>query len=337
MNVALIGSVSSSWHALRGLYAGGVEVVGVCGLDERFAGTVSDYRSLRELAGQHGTPYLAFDRVADPAVREFLNARRPDLLFVIGLSQIVPASVRDVARFGAVGFHPTPLPRGRGRAPVAWTILLGEPAAANLFFLTDEPDAGDLIAQRPVEVRPDDYAADLIDRTNLVLEQMVTDLAPAIREGRLEWRPQDHSKATWYAKRTPADGLIDWSRPAEAVYRLIRAASHPYPGAFTYHHGEKLIVWRAEPQRPARHVGLPGQIVDIAERGLLVCCGDGGLLWLTETERTCASDKPRAFRAGDRLGLDPVLELAHLKARLDEIERRLAVESPPASDRAGEP
>ncbi len=326
MTVALIGSVSSSWHALRGLYAGGVDVTCVLGLDERHAEAVSDYRSLRELASEHRTPFLSFDRVDSEPVREFLQRHRPDLLFVIGLSQLVPAAIRAIAPVGAVGFHPTMLPRGRGRAPVAWTILLGEPAAVNLFFLSDEADAGDIIVQRPVEVRPDDYAADLIARTNEVLEQAVIDLAPAIRAGRLERRPQDSAAATWYAKRTPADGLIDWGQPAETVYRLIRAVSRPYPGAFTHFRGERLIVWRAAPEPEPRHVGGAGQIVHVdAGRGLLVACGRG-LLWLTDLAFAEPLRPARAgsFRVGAKLGLKAVDEIMLLRARVRELEAELA-------------
>jgi methionyl-tRNA formyltransferase len=304
MNVALIGSVSSSWHTLRGLVRGGVQITAVLGLDERHAQRVSDYRSLRELAESNAVPYLSFDLVTEPAVSEFLQAHRPDLLFVVGLSQLVPKQVRGLARADSIGFHPTLLPRGRGRAPVAWTILLGEPAAANLFFLTDEPDAGDLIDQRPVEVRPDDYAQDLIDRTNQVLEQMVTDLAPRIIQGALPRTPQDHSQATYYPKRTPADGRIDWSLPAENIYRLIRAASHPYPGAFTFHQERKLIIWRARPANsPA---GKPGEVMSVDDSVPLVRAGAGALR-LTDIQWMSVSGvRPlNPLTVGDLLTSDP--------------------------------
>ncbi|RMF82157.1 MAG: hypothetical protein D6744_06320, partial [Planctomycetota bacterium] len=199
--------------------------------------------------------------------------------------------------------------------------------AANLFFLTDEADAGDIIVQRAVPVRPDDYAQDLIDRTNRVLEEMVVELAPAIISGKLPRRAQDHSQATWYGKRTPDDGLIDWSRPAREIWTLIRAASRPYPGAFTFARGEKHIVWRATWREGARidHVGTIGQIVRIDdERGLLVACGDGDLLWLNEI--TDADAQPiayDAFRTGMRLGTPTELLTRRLETRVAELEREI--------------
>jgi len=299
MNAALIGSVSSSAAALRGMRRGGLEMAGVLGLHERHAERVSDYCALRPLVEEAGVPFLAFDKVTEPAVSAFLSEHGVDWLFVIGLSQLVPAELRDMTRAGAVGFHPTPLPEGRGRAPVAWTILLQRPAAANLFFLTDEPDAGDIIEQRPVEVRPDDYASDLVARTNVVLEQMMADLSPAFASGHVPRTPQDHGKATYYGRRRPEDGIIAWSRPGDDVYRLVRAVSRPYPGAFTFAGGRKAIIWRADPVDGADTESAPGTVVAMRGGAPVVQTGCG-LLALTDVEIVDAPDA--ALAVGQVLG-----------------------------------
>lgn len=286
MNVALMGSVSSSWHALDALIRGGVKVTAVLGVDESKAERISDYRSLRELATTAGIPFQSFVKVSEPEVQVFLKAHTPDLLWVIGLSQLVPQRMIKIARVGGVGFHPTMLPEGRGRAPVAWTIVLGARAAANLFFLADEPDAGDIIVQREVPVLPDDYSEDLIHRTNLVLAEAILELAPRLRSGDIPRTPQDHSKATYYAKRTPADGLIDWSATTDQVFRLIRAAGRPYPGAFTHSKRRKLTVWRGMPAELPDETGAaqPGCVLTSTDTGhVLVATGDGALR-LTEVE-----------------------------------------------------
>jgi len=208
-----------------------------------------------------------------------------------------------LARAGGVGFHPTLLPEGRGRAPVAWTILLGARAAANLFYLTDEPDAGDIIVQREVPVRPDDYSEDLIERTNRVLAETILDLAPRIRAGDIPRTPQDQSKATYYPKRTPADGLIDWSATTEQIYRLIRAAGRPYPGAFTHFGQRKLIIWRGQPADMPVSAGSvePGRVLTMTPAsGVLVATGNGSI-WMTETQ----------LEGGDR-----ALEVLEVGARL---------------------
>jgi len=305
MNLALIGSVSSSQAVLDALIRSGVEITCVLGLDAALADRVSDYRDLRPLAEQAGIPFRAFTKVDAPEVAAFLEQHRPDMLWVIGLSQLVPRPLVELAPQGGVGFHPTPLPKGRGRAPVAWTILLDQPAAASLFYLADEPDAGDIIMQRPVPVLPDDYSEDLIARTNQVLAAMVCELAPRIISGDVPRTPQDHSQATHYPKRTPDDGLIRWDRPADQIYKLIRAAGRPYPGAFAYVRGEKIIVWRGRPASPDA-VPKPGQagpgVVLATDRdaGALVATGEGAI-WLTEVQ--LAAQAP----AGSLLGVGEVL------------------------------
>jgi len=287
MNVALIGSVSSSYHCLEALIRGGVEITGVLGLDESCAAAVSDYRPLRSLAVEAGLPFLPFVKVTEPAVEEFLTIHTPDLLWVIGLSQLVPDRIIEIARHGGVGFHPTMLPEGRGRAPVAWTILLGARAAVSLFYLTDAPDAGDIIAQREVPVLPDDYSEDLIQRTNEVLTDVVLELAPLIKAGTVPRTPQDHTQATLYSKRSPHDGLIDWHDPTDSIYRLVRAAGRPYPGAFSFLQGCKTTIWRARPAAPPKSDAMQppieaGTILHAdAEQGVLVKTADGAI-WLTE-------------------------------------------------------
>jgi len=303
MKIALIGSVSSSWHALDALITGGVEVTAVLGVDESQAAKISDYRSLRPLATNAGIPFHSFVKVSEPGVKEFLTRHTPDMLWVIGLSQLVPESLIKIAPHGAVGFHPTMLPEGRGRAPVAWTILKGERAAVNLFFLTDEPDAGDIIVQREVEVLPDDYSEDLIHRTNLVLREVILELAPLLKSGQIPRTAQDHSKATYYPKRTPADGLIDFSASTDAIYRLIRAAGRPYPGAFTWCKGHKLIVWRGRPAKLKEipYQAQPGCVLAVEDEGILVATGDGAI-WMTEVEFKGAEATKIPINIGTQLG-----------------------------------
>jgi methionyl-tRNA formyltransferase len=316
MNVALMGSVSSSHTVLRAFVDAKVDVTAVVGVPPEAAAKISDYHDLGPLARAAGLDYLGFRKVSEPAVEAFLEARAPDLLWVIGLSQLVPDRLINLARGGGIGFHPTMLPEGRGRAPVAWTILKQARAAVSLFYLTEEADAGDLIFQREVRVEPEDYSEDLIARTNEVLYDAVLELAPALKAGRLPRQPQDHTKATHYPKRTPADGRIDWHQPTDDIYRLIRAAGRPYPGAFSMLEGRQLIIWRAKPvvtmsdtntapkvgttqdaetvsnsaTAPDRAVPLdaeaahahPGTVVRLSERSEpLVRTGDG-LLRLTE-------------------------------------------------------
>ncbi len=304
MKIALIGSVSSSWYALDAFIRSDVEITAVLGVAESIADKICDYRSLRSLAEHASIPFVEFIKISEPGVENFLKEHRPDIFFVIGLSQLVPDRLIKIAPHSGVGFHPTMLPEGRGRAPVAWTILKNARAAVNLFYLAEEADAGDIIVQQEVPVLPEDYSEDLIKRTNGVLAQVISDLAPLIKSGQLPRTPQDHNKATYYPKRTPADGLIDFLTSTDYIYCLIRAAGRPYPGAFTMYESRKLTVWRGKPasseQITAAH--KPGCVLAVDDKKrILVATGDGGI-WMTEVQFEDGASGETILNIGTQLG-----------------------------------
>ena len=182
-------------------------------------------------------PDYWFDHINDEA--DLLAILDLDVLFVVGLSQLVAGHILDQPRFGCVGFHPTRLPKGRGRAPIAW-LVLGETEGAATFFQLDEGiDSGPIFVQVPFDVGPDDYAQDVCDRITGAMIEALCQWLPHLEE----WKstPQDHTQATYLPARRPADGEIDWTQPVEDIHRLIRATSRPHPGAWT---GNRT-VWRA--------------------------------------------------------------------------------------------
>jgi methionyl-tRNA formyltransferase len=206
-------------------------------------------------------------------------------LFVVGSSQLVKAPLMATAKGGVIGYHPTPLPRMRGRAPIPWTILLDEKiTGSTLFWIEDLPDAGPILVQRFYHVAPDETAETLYARHMLALEDLMAEAIAALRTSTPPRRPQDDRYATWTAKRTPADGRIDWSKPMAEIWRLVRAVGRPYAGAFTEVKGERLILWRARPWpvAGARIAAMPGQIVAHDNSGFAVRCGDGLDLWIDQ-------------------------------------------------------
>ena len=199
MKIALIGSVSSSWYALDALIRGGVEITAVLGVDESQADKISDYRSLRSLAADANIPFLSFVKVSESRVEELLRERAPDMIWVIGLSQLVPESLIKIAPHGGIGFHPTMLPEGRGRAPVAWTILKGARAAVNLFFLASEPDAGDIIVQEKEGVLKGDSAFSLFYRCCLRAGKLLPKVVDEIEDGTVTSYGQDLTKKSYFS------------------------------------------------------------------------------------------------------------------------------------------
>lgn len=300
MRVGLAGSVSSSRRTLSGLLRHGAEIAGVLGLSESKAAGVSGYCRLDDLASAAGAEYYDFERINDPAVLQIVRGWDLDVFFVVGLSQIVKGELLRVPRAGCVGFHPTKLPEGRGRAPIAWLILLGLDGAATFFNMDEEADSGGIFTQKSFTVSEDDYAADVLVRMEDAIDGALDDWLPKLLAGEWSPLPQDVNAATYFGRRVPTDGLIRWDEPAQRIARLVRASSRPHPGAYTFVGSKRLRIWRATAMDDAKYFGVPGRIAKIVQDGPLVHTGSG--LLLLEDFEFDESDTRISIREGVSLG-----------------------------------
>ncbi|MHC4877834.1 MAG: methionyl-tRNA formyltransferase [Planctomycetota bacterium] len=327
MRIVVAGAVSSTRLTLEALIRHEADVVGVLQMRSESSHTVTGFDSLDDVAGRAGIPCVTFRNINDDDVVTQVREWQPDLMFVVGLSQLVREELMAIPRLGSVGFHPTFLPAGRGRAPLAWLTLDGGPGAASFFLIDDGIDSGPIFVQEPFEITPDDYASDvglkLLDAMTRALDRWL----PELLAGQWDPKPQSEALATCNGRRGPDDGLIDWTCPAVEIHTLIRAASVPHPGAYTWVGDRRLIVWRAERETRLPWRGVPGRVLlTDATRGALVQTGDG-LLWLTETawaDETESTSPAESLRVGTKLGLVLQDEVAALKSRVAALEARLA-------------
>jgi methionyl-tRNA formyltransferase len=232
------------------------------------------YPSVAGLARDHGIEPAFLEDPSDPESIARVRSAAPDLLFSFYYRRLLPEAMLTAPRLGAFNVHGSLLPRFRGRAPVNWAVLKGETrTGATLHRMTARADAGPIVDQEAVEIGPDDTA--------LVVQRRVTAAAAAVlarrlaelKAGAAPETPQDESAATRFGRRRPEDGRIDWSRPSREVHDLVRAVTHPFPGAFTELFGGKTYVWATRLPGRGSHDNFPGQVR--AEEGrVLVACGD---------------------------------------------------------------
>jgi methionyl-tRNA formyltransferase len=288
MRAVLILAVESTRIALRVLSAAADWTVSaLVTLPPALADRHSDFVDLTDEAREAGARIIHAAEGNSPEMIAQVRAAEPDLLVVIGWSQLCRQELIDIAPQGAIGYHPAPLPHLRGRGVIPWTILLQQPiTAGSLFWIDEGVDSGPILAQRFFHVAPDETAESLYARHMEVLEAMLKEVAPALAAGTAPRMPQDERYASWTAKRTPEDGRIDWHLPAADIERLIRAVGRPYPGAFTTAGGERLVIWKAKRWEGAeRHAAAPGQVIVQQDGMFVVRCGDGQGLCATEWER----------------------------------------------------
>ena len=146
MRFVVAGSVSTSRITIDVLRENGANIVGILGLKESFAQNVSGYASLRDVAAQVGVPYLEFSSINSVDILDRLSEWAPDFIFVVGLSQLVGVQFLRIPKQCCIGFHPTRLPEGRGRAPLAWLVMDAKPGAATLFVMGEGADSGEILA-----------------------------------------------------------------------------------------------------------------------------------------------------------------------------------------------
>lgn len=201
---------------------------------------VDDFCSAR------GIPLLKSRHVNDGAVVEAIMNHGIDWLFIIGWSQIANETVLAAPTQGVLGIHPTLLPQGRGRAAVPWAILKRlERTGVTLFKLDIGVDTGPIIAQREIPMNPRITATELYEHVNVAHAALIREAIPKLSVGDLKPREQDHSVATEWPGRTPEDGEINLDGSVLDAECLVRAVTHPYPGAFFLRDGQQVVVWRA--------------------------------------------------------------------------------------------
>lgn len=275
MKIALFGAVSASVTALTELAdAAGLDLR-VFGLAPTKANRHSDYVDLVPLARARGLTTTVIDDINAPSTLEALREYAPDIACVFGWSQLVRTEFLAVPRLGVLGWHPSLLPRNRGRAVIPWTILQGTTETGFTIFWIDEGiDSGDISAQVPVNVSADETAATLYAKMEEAAGVALRELIPAMRAGTIPRRPQQHADATYCARRDREDGRIDWEQSANHIARLIRASGDPYPGAFTDSRLGEMVVDVASVDTSGRYWGVPGQVQWVDSKGVVVACGE---------------------------------------------------------------
>jgi len=272
VRVAFLGNHSVGLAALQSLHAV-ADVVAVIAHPVDPEDGVR-YASVHDWAMQQGLPVYR-GRASDPLVADVLGRAKPDLLWVTDYRYLLPTALWQAPPLGAINLHPSLLPAYRGRAPLNWALIHGESEVGlTAHFITEDVDAGDIVAQVRIPVGPDDDIAVVLDALMPHYAALPRHILAGLETGQLERRPQDHAQATSFPRRTPADGRIDWQASARRVHNLVRAVAAPYPGAFAYLGDEPLQVWRTQlgARRPEPGT-LPGTVVHVDARGPHVACG----------------------------------------------------------------
>lgn len=254
-----------------------IDRIEVCAVITQKAPTFnSDFSDLEPLAGLRRIPIFYVTKNDQTELAECVNRFMPDVIFCFGWSYLLHESVLSLAPKGVIGYHPTLLPRNRGRHPIIWALALGLSETGSTFFRMDGgTDSGPIVAQERVRIDFSDNAETLYRRLTAIARKQLRKLVDELATNSVVLTPQDCSLATYWRKRSKADGKIDWRMPAIGICRLIRSLSRPYPGAYVEYHDSDIQVWRARPAIATMEDYEPGRIMRVFEQEITVQTGDG--------------------------------------------------------------
>ncbi len=249
-----------------------------------------------------------FDRVADvaaahriafitpldpnaPNVIKRVRDLQPDYLFSFYYRRMLAPAMLALPALGALNMHGSLLPKYRGRAPVNWAVLNGErETGVTLHYMTEKPDAGDIVAQTAVAILPDETAQEVFDKVTDAAAATLDWVLPRLMAGTAPRIAQDLHKGSYFGGRKPDDGRIDWTLSARRIHDLVRAVAPPFPGAFTTLAGDELRILRTRVDDETVAAG-PARIYGAGGR-LLADCGGGGRLEILAAQMNGATVAP---------------------------------------------
>jgi methionyl-tRNA formyltransferase len=244
-------------------------------------------------------PVLQPARIKDRQAIEEIRALKPDVIVVMAYGQILPRGVLEIPKITCLNLHASLLPRWRGAAPIQAAIAAGDrETGITVMYMDEGLDTGDVFLRGTIDIAPAETGGSLHDRLAQAAPQALLESLDLLAKGKAPRTPQDNAFATYAPKLKRADGKIDWSEPADAIERKIRAFD-PWPGAFMTvltNSTQKLKIFSAA---VVEHQGKPGELLK-SENALIVAAGKGALslreVQLEGKRRMSATEFLRGYR-----------------------------------------
>jgi len=302
MRIVIVGQGPFGEKVLEALIQKGEEVVGV------FSPPDKRGEPLKLLAGKSGIAIFQPFLMKDPKVEEDYLKLRPDLAILAFVTDIIPEKILNIPSLGTICYHPSLLPRHRGASAINWAIIHGDTRTGLTIFWTDRGiDTGPILLQKEVEIGPDETTGSLYFNTLFPMGvEAIMEAVALIKQGEAPRIPQDDSKATYEPPCDDRVASIDFSKPVDKIYNLIRGCD-PQPGAYSAVKGKRIRFYDARKRSLAAGEGA-GEITAIEKEGLEIAA-QGGLIVVGKL-RADKGDKvgPLEFaqsvgiKVGDRLG-----------------------------------
>lgn len=276
MKILFIGTVKFSEIVFQKLIELNAQVVGVCTKEKSEFN--SDFAELKPLCEKNKVPYKYVDNINSKDNYNWIKSLNPDIIFCFGWSNLLKKNILTLAPMGVLGFHPSELPKNRGRHPLIWALALGLKKSASTFFFMDEGiDSGEILSQKNFDISSNDDAQSLYDKmvNNALLQ--IEEFLPKLEKKNYRTIKQNDEDSNIWRKRVKTDGQIDFRMESQAIYNLVRALSKPYVGAHINYKEKEITVWKVEIVENKQNNIESGKVLDINEDKILVKTYDGAI------------------------------------------------------------
>ncbi|MFA6167392.1 MAG: methionyl-tRNA formyltransferase [Gemmatimonadaceae bacterium] len=278
MRIVFWGTPDFATPPLLALIGEGFDVVGVVTQPDRPRGrsrSQLDPSPVKQVALEEGIAVLQPERPRGPEFVQALRDLAPDLSVVVAYGHILPREVIELPRFGTLNIHASLLPALRGAAPIQAAIAEGlDTTGVTIMRMVSALDAGPVIHVLTTPIEPDETGGELTLRLSELGATALIEALALMELGEAPERPQDDVQATYARKIEREDARVDWTQRATVVARRIRAYD-PKPGAWSMVRNSEVRLFgsRAITDRS----GMPGEVLEADEMGMIVACGDGAV------------------------------------------------------------
>jgi methionyl-tRNA formyltransferase len=293
--IGFIGCHEISFHCLKeicklsNLFNDEIKVV--FNLPHKLSSKYSASTNFESLKEEFGFPLFHTENMSTNENLQLLKNANLDILFIIGWHRIVPQIVLDQSSIN-IGIHTSLLPKDRGSSPLNWQLIKGKKeSGVTLFHLSEGVDSGAIIDQKKFSLDENDTIQTAYYKSTIISLELLSENWRSIHNLKPRQIIQNESEVTINERRRISDGLINWNMTSIECYNWIRALTFPYPGAFTFWNGKKILIWKARVSNK-KEKRKPGTIIQ-SEKMILISTGDGNIevsLLQVEDEPLCNSE-----------------------------------------------
>lgn len=273
MRIIFMGTPDFAVPSLQSLLDQGHEICGVFTQPDKPKGRGHKLQAppVKELALQNGLPVYQPDTLRDETAQQTIRDLAPEVIVVVAYGKLLPKAVLDAPRLGCINVHGSLLPLYRGAAPIQWAVINGEEVTGvTTMFMAEGMDTGDILLKVETEIGPEETAGELFDRLKDLGADLLVKTLERLEKGEIQRVPQDEDQATLAPMLKKEMSVIDWNKPAQWIYDLIRGLN-PWPCAAAVLDGRRVKLLASQ---LVEGEGVPGMAYNQGGE-LVAACGQG--------------------------------------------------------------